>query len=83
MKCQICFSGQNKKIFQYVIILLKILPGKLSNRQGDFFQLKSIDILIISPRKHILWYSLEMLQRGSTADFREKYYLDTPSYLKL
>ena len=31
-----------------------------------FFQIKSTDIFLISPQKHMLWYSLEVPQRGTS-----------------
>ena len=34
-----------------------------------FFQSKSIDIFLISPRKHMFWYSFEAPRRGATNEY--------------
>ena len=34
-----------------------------------FFQSKSIDIFLISPRKHMLWYSLEAPWQGTSNEY--------------
>ena len=33
------------------------------------FQSKSTDIFLISPRKHMLWYSLEVPHRGASDEY--------------
>ena len=55
-------------------------------------QQKITDIFLISPRKHMLWYSLEAPRRGASNEYpqhmfswrnKKKYLMDTLSYLKL
>ena len=34
-----------------------------------FFQLKNINIFLTSPKKHMLWYSLEVPHRGTSNEY--------------
>ena len=58
----------------------------IAQDEAFFFQPKSIDIFLISPGKHMLWYSLEVPHQGASNKYpqqmfswrnKKKYCVDT------
>ena len=47
-----------------------VIPFAIALVEGlFFFQSKSIDIFLISPQKHMLWYSLEASRRDASNEY--------------